>query len=231
MISLIISSKDKKTREEYIQNYCAQQSISQFDMTFIKKETALKQNLTSIGIEEIKNMQKKLYLKPIKSRIKSVIIEEAHLLTIEAQTALLKILEEPPPNTIIILSTESTQQLLPTIISRCKIVQLKKDHEEKDEKETAELIQFINQLPGMTISEKFKKAEALSKDKAKTIQWIEKLILALHKTLHSQNTLSDKKLSQTTVQKIISLQNLHTILKTTNANPRFALENTLLSDS
>jgi len=224
MFSLIISSPDKQNRREYIGNHCKDLNINKFDITYIERETALKQNVSSIGIEEIKNMHKKLFLKPLKSPIKAVVLEDAQLLTPEAQNALLKVLEEPPPNTLIILSVDSKEPLLPTIISRCKIIELKTDDAKLTSKQQTELTEFIENLPAMTIGEKFKKAELLSKDKEKAIDWTKNLILILHKKL--TNDASPYNLSI-----LKALLKLHALLKTTNANPRFAIEKTLLQIS
>jgi hypothetical protein len=51
---------------------------------------------------------------------KVFIVDEAELLQGEAQNAMLKTLEEPPPGTVIILVTQNEEQLLPTIRSRCQ---------------------------------------------------------------------------------------------------------------
>ena len=74
----------------------------------------------AIGIESIRELEHFLSLKvPSKNEIHRVIlIEDAETLTIEAQTAFLKTLEEPPTGTIFILTTTHEQALLPTIRSR-----------------------------------------------------------------------------------------------------------------
>ncbi|MDP1743739.1 MAG: hypothetical protein Q8L51_03030 [Candidatus Amesbacteria bacterium] len=75
----------------------------------------------SIGIDEVRLIQHFLAKKPIQSEKNIVYIKDAHLLTIPAQNALLKILEEPPGNSEIYLVTDQPDQLLPTILSRCQI--------------------------------------------------------------------------------------------------------------
>lgn len=72
----------------------------------------------SIGIEEIRQITAFLSKKPIQSEKNTVIIHEAHLLTLPAQHAFLKTLEEPPAHSQIYLVTEFPSQLLPTILSR-----------------------------------------------------------------------------------------------------------------
>lgn len=59
-----------------------------------------------------------------------VIIKDAHTLTEEAQNALLKTLEEPPKDTLLILTATSKQMLLPTICSRTQLIDIKRPNEE-----------------------------------------------------------------------------------------------------
>jgi DNA polymerase III delta prime subunit len=80
----------------------------------------------STSIDAIRELQKLLVLKvPGKQLIRRVIIiEDAHLMTTEAQNALLKALEEPPLDTVLILLTPNPKQLLPTITSRLQTVNI-----------------------------------------------------------------------------------------------------------
>ena len=80
-------------------------------------------NATRIRINSIRELRKSLYLKSNDIGRKMVLIFDAHLLTAgqaESANALLKILEEPPQNTTLILVTDKKNQLLPTILSRCQ---------------------------------------------------------------------------------------------------------------
>ncbi len=58
---------------------------------------------------------------------KVVVIEQAHLMNVNAANALLKTLEEPPPSTYLLLTTSQPGRLLPTIVSRCQTVLLEAD--------------------------------------------------------------------------------------------------------
>lgn len=82
----------------------------------------------AIGIEAVRELEHFLSLKvPGTQAIKRIIIiNDGHLLTIEAQNALLKTLEEPPIDTVIILTTVSLQILLPTIQSRLQTITVTK---------------------------------------------------------------------------------------------------------
>jgi len=63
-----------------------------------------------------------LELSPIKSKYKVAIIDDTDMLSVQAQNALLKTLEEPRSDTILILVTEDEGRLLPTIVSRSRII-------------------------------------------------------------------------------------------------------------
>ena len=75
-----------------------------------------------IKIEQIRNMQKKIQEKPIISKRKIYIINDADKMTKEAQNCLLKTLEEPPEYISIILIGNNESSFLPTIKSRCMII-------------------------------------------------------------------------------------------------------------
>ena len=77
----------------------------------------------NIKIDQIRNFQSKVYEKPVISNKKVYIIDNADLMTKEAQNCLLKTLEEPPNYVVIILIVSNENKLLNTIKSRCiKIV-------------------------------------------------------------------------------------------------------------
>ena len=76
----------------------------------------------SIKIEQIRNLQKEIQEKPIISNKKVYIIDDADLMTKEAQNCLLKTLEEPPEFAVIILIGSNENTFLPTIKSRCMIL-------------------------------------------------------------------------------------------------------------
>lgn len=74
---------------------------------------------SAIKIEQIRNMQIKIAEKPINSDYKVYLINDAELMTQEAQNCLLKTLEEPPEYIVIILITSNENKVLNTIKSRC----------------------------------------------------------------------------------------------------------------
>jgi len=80
----------------------------------------------SIKIEQIRLMQEKVVEKPIISPKKVYIINDAELMTKEAQNCLLKTLEEPPEYVIIILIVSNESKLLNTVKSRCVKIEFSK---------------------------------------------------------------------------------------------------------
>lgn len=76
----------------------------------------------SIKIEQIRNMQSKIFEKPIISNKKVYIIDDSECMSEESQNCLLKTLEEPPEYAIIILISSNENRMLQTIKSRCIII-------------------------------------------------------------------------------------------------------------
>ena len=72
------------------------------------------------GIDEIRDLKEKVYYVPVASKYKVYIIDEAHMLTMQAFNALLKTLEEPPSNVVFILATTEPDKIPSTIVSRCE---------------------------------------------------------------------------------------------------------------
>jgi DNA polymerase-3 subunit delta' len=73
----------------------------------------------SIKIEQIRDVIDRSSYRPFEGRRRAVVVDHADAMGSEAQSALLKILEEPPPATIFILVTSAPDTLLPTVLSRC----------------------------------------------------------------------------------------------------------------
>lgn len=75
-----------------------------------------------ISIDQLRTMQRELSLRPYEAPRKACIIEPAERMSVNAANSLLKTLEEPPGNALIILLTENAGMLLPTIRSRCQLI-------------------------------------------------------------------------------------------------------------
>lgn len=80
----------------------------------------------SIGIDDIRiQVNQNIAIKPYSNKYKIYIIPEADKMTEAAQNALLKTIEEPPQYAVILLLAENINRLLPTILSRCIVLDLK----------------------------------------------------------------------------------------------------------
>lgn len=79
----------------------------------------------SIGIDDVRRANAFLEKTAHIGKFKTILIPDAQSMTIAAANALLKTLEEPSPNSVIILLTHDIELLLPTIISRCRLLSMK----------------------------------------------------------------------------------------------------------
>ncbi len=75
---------------------------------------------SNTGVDDIRALKEKVNYAPGQAKYKVYIIDEVHMLSNSASNALLKTLEEPPPNVIFILATTEVHKVLPTIMSRCQ---------------------------------------------------------------------------------------------------------------
>ena len=78
----------------------------------------------SFGVDDVRGIIEEIMKRPYEGDKKVVIIHEGNKLTIQAQNALLKTIEEPPKGVYIILLTDSIELMLDTIKSRCQIYKL-----------------------------------------------------------------------------------------------------------
>lgn len=84
------------------------------------------EKLNSIGVDDIREqINDTIQIKPYSSAYKIYLVDEAEKMTVQAQNALLKTIEEPPAYAIIILMTTNEETFLPTILSRCIKLKLK----------------------------------------------------------------------------------------------------------
>lgn len=72
----------------------------------------------SIGIDAVREIKNFLWQKPAVSARRTLIIDDAELLTTEAQNALLKVTEEPPASSLLIIVTSDLDSIMSTILSR-----------------------------------------------------------------------------------------------------------------
>lgn len=219
MESILIVGGGREEREQKAYTFAQKYKISPFDRLVLEPETPAKH----ISIEQIRTLRRRLALRPFNSPYKIAILVDFEKATEEAQNAFLKTLEEPPNNTIIVLISLNTDLLLPTIVSRCRVIQLPPSNLQLTNGELSILnLQFSILLTG-GVGERLKLAQALSKNRQEMLASIGKLIIFLHQKLLDQPD------NPQYLNILISCQKAYALLTTTNVSPRLALENFFLN--
>jgi DNA polymerase-3 subunit delta' len=114
-------SDHSKTRRPFTIKPCGRcRSCRKIETNIHPDIIRLKPSGTLIKIDQIRALCQTLAMKPYEAEMRCVIISDAQCMNPAASNALLKVLEEPPVNTILILIAAHTSDLLPTIVSRCQ---------------------------------------------------------------------------------------------------------------
>jgi hypothetical protein len=180
------------------------------DFKIIEEETSLK-------IETVRKIQQLLSLHPYQYTHKIVWLKDAHKLTLPAQQALLKTLEEPPSHSVIILTVNKKDSLLTTILSRCRIIELpnEKNVLEPEQK------QIFENLLTFSFGQKLQFIDQNIRSKTQGLDFCEQQIYFWQTKIINKK---DRKI-------VIFIKNLlqtKTMLEV-NVNPSLAIGNLLLS--
>jgi len=171
-----------------------------------------------IKISQIRELHSKLSLKAYSARFKSVVIDQAHTLNWEAQSCLLKLLEEPKGDTVFILITEYPDRLLPTVISRVQRLRFQSAFPPYRQEKIKELLEIRDS----DLAQRFQYAKKLSEDTAVLNETLEDWMKYFRNIL-----LSDS--NQPKIAKNLkTMQSVHYLTSTTNVNSRLALEMLML---
>jgi DNA polymerase III delta prime subunit len=160
MHSFIISGGDLESRTSYIQDLVSPET----ELIHLIAEK------TSLTIKQVQELNIPLSISARLPRI--VWIEEANLLTVPAQNALLKMLEEPPASTTFYLTSSSATSLLPTIRSRCQTIMLPST--------TSSLPSPLSSLKEvMSLSPGDRLSAIVKRDRSESILWMSQIEVAL----------------------------------------------------
>ncbi len=107
----------------------------------------------TIGVESIRDIRDTLLITPNDLDIKAYIVENADAMTVQAQNAFLKMLEEPPEGVYFFIICESASSLLPTVRSRASVIRMQKFTQ-------GEISEYI-----LSVSESAKKLQASDKER------------------------------------------------------------------
>ncbi|MFH2019348.1 MAG: hypothetical protein ABII80_01940 [bacterium] len=174
----------------------------------------------SILISQIHELARSLSLTASSPRI--VWLEEAQTLTLPAQNALLKMLEEPPSHTHFLLTTPTKTALLPTILSRCTTLKISPSRETNNsDTELAILKQAILSPPGARLL----LANSLGGKRPALLTWTE----AVLKSLETKLTPTSSPASLKILSQIGALTSLTHTQLSANCNPTLTIQNLFLS--
>lgn len=220
MQSFLIIAKNAEKRDSEIKKLLDAFGIGQFD---IVEQTG------NIGVEEVRNLHANIFLAPLTSPNKAVVVK-IDAITTEAQNALLKILEEPPPHTIIILTASTSEIFLPTILSRCFVIEQKEQIKSITETKQEELESLIAAILSQNIGAKLKLAQDYGKNREEAVVFLEEFTIIVRQNLLTQiEETAENHLLSHYLSILVSIQKSYTLIKTTNVSPRFALETLFLS--
>lgn len=76
----------------------------------------------AIKIDQVRQLIKSINYPPYESSMRVVVLEDVHTMRREAANSLLKVLEEPPPGNLLILTADASREILATLTSRCQVI-------------------------------------------------------------------------------------------------------------
>lgn len=93
----------------------------------------------SVSVEAVRAVRQEAYIAPHESPLRIFFFPSANTLTVQAQNALLKLIEEPPQNVYFLLTAPGKSLLLPTVVSRTAVLSM----EETDEEQRFEALKVL----------------------------------------------------------------------------------------
>lgn len=211
MQSILFVGSDRDNRRREIDAYIVKNDISERDTYRIESNDSVK-------IDQIRALTSALYKKPAYGSYRAGIVYFADKLTVPAQNAFLKLLEEPPKTAYIVLGTKSPHGLLPTIVSRCRIINIpatKRELKYKDE--------IKEVLDNKDIKTIFENAQRFGKNKLEAEEYLNELLFYIHEGFITSKESDLKERGKFARQVNLSLRML-----SVNVNPRQVLENLFL---
>lgn len=218
MHALLITGAARQKRQDIIDQKLVEWHVTAHDTVILE----LAPDAASIGIQQVREFQKRLTLTPYESPYTAGIIHDMHTLTVEAQNSLLKTLEEPPPHAKIIGVAPSDGILLPTVLSRMQHIALQT--EPITQEATRVAFALFQELSGLSAGAKLARIEPLTSTKETAAAWIDSTIPAWEAKLH------EKQDAATTAALARAIRLLLTASRrlTANVNYRLTIDNAIL---
>jgi len=196
-------------------------------------------------ISQIREIKKFLSFEPYGGNNKVVIIEDFDKMRGEAANSILKILEEPPQKSVLMLICENPRALLPTVLSRVQKISFS-DLSEADIDKTTKALYSFRVIASADIAVRLQEAEKIAKEEDGDLDILEYWTALLHDMIYLvsgcdeliSNKANISEIRELAEKKQYSLEQLHSILseimhwnfiaRTTNTNKRLILENIVL---
>lgn len=167
-----------------------------------------------LGIDDVRSLIQELTHKPFQEQSVVAVLEHAHDMTIEAQNAFLKLLEEPPAFATIMITANNKDSFLPTILSRSFMIADTVTAAEANEEQQALIKSFIT----ATVGERFLKIKEITKESSNVRDILDQFILYYRAHLLTQQV------SKGRIYKVVRLLLRLRELVEKQVSPRFILE-------
>lgn len=184
----------------------------------------INQTKESITIETVRNLNQEIQYGLAEHESRVCVLLHAELLTLPAQNALLKTLEEPPEQTLLVLASESPMSLLKTIHSRCQLIV---EESLKHQVDTASAEKLVNLIENGTVGYLTQLSDQYPKKEA-AIVIVKELInfyFQRYALISKDNSNADKSILQLTkVSKYISISQYSLNLLQKNVQVKLVLD-------
>lgn len=183
MHAFIVTGGTKPHREELIRTTIKNRAINPHDVITIEPETS------SISIDSLRAVAGQLSIRPFSSPGHAVIITSAHAMTIPAQHAFLKTLEEPSEGSLVFLETGQPDALIPTIHSRCALLRAKSQRQNETEGEQLHKThrETLATLKNASIGEKIAMIDRIGASRESATAFVDAALSLLHRNPHEGN--------------------------------------------
>lgn len=193
-------------------------------------------DMMEIDVGQVRKINQFLSFKSYYGEYKTVIIENAERMNVEAQNSFLKTLEEPKGKTLLILLSSKPDALLPTIFSRCQTISFFPSGQHQATKDEQALLQTLLGVMDKELAVKFNFAKKVNLEGEQfgailevLARYFRNMLLAKLGVVEEKNSPTAEHYSILKIKRIIRLiESLHQQVAVSNASPKLALEVLLL---
>lgn len=181
MQTYLIISENREFIDRTIDKLREPLSVSDINCHIIKPDP-------SIGIDQVRNIVSIISNKTFSGGDRFIVIEDMEKATPEASNAMLKLLEEPPKSTYLVLTADNINKILPTIVSRCFVINDPSSGTPLSRREEENMAGFIRELLYSSPGQRIRISLSYSKSKEETESLIDGMLSFFHKLLNVRQT-------------------------------------------